>query len=394
MTEPAFPPVAALVGSSTALGAPLREAFSRSVARGARPAQLAVSIGGESIVDLVSGGLAADTPVQVFSVSKLLVAAAAVHAHDRGFIDLDAPLAEYWPAFDRASTRGITAMHVLDHSSGISAVSVPLSTDDLVADKLDELVEREEPLWAPGTAHGYGAFTFGALMAGVFRHGVGTSVQEYVAEHLVRPTGARFTFGADEATRGRLAPITFRSPVVTEASANEFMTGTALQDGSMLPIMTDSAGFFTDPRVQAATWPSMSGVTTAHDLVAIFSGAMGYGGAPPALSPAAIARLTTERHHGPDRGLPYLSRYGAGAELPHELLQLLGPNSFGHQGAAGSVVAIDPDTETVFAYTSTLMDATVGISDQALVLLGVARSVVAPALAQSELQLSSKGVSR
>lgn len=65
-----------------------------------------------------------------------------------------------------------------------------------------------------------------------------------------------------------------------------------------------------------------------------------------------------------------------------------------HQGAAGSSVAIDPDTETVFAYTSTLIDATVGISDQALVLLGVARSVVAPAVAQSEPQLSTKGTSR
>jgi CubicO group peptidase (beta-lactamase class C family) len=371
MSEPTLPPVAALAGTASDRGAVLREAFSRSAARNPAPAQLAVSAGGESLVDLAHG-IEPDRPVQVFSVSQSLVAVAAALAHDRGELDLDAPLASYWPAFDRAATRGITAMHVLDHSSGISAIQSPLSAEQLVAGALDEAVERQDPLWEPGSAHAYGAFTFGALMSGVFRHGLGTPVQEYVAREIVAPAGASFSFGADAALRERLAPLTFRPPVLTEAQAQELMSGTALQDGSMLPIMMDGPGFFTNPEVLACDWPAMSGVTAARDLVAVFEAVMGYGRDRALLSPAALARLTAERHSGPDRGIPFVSRYGAGVELPHGLSPLLGPGSFGHQGAGGSVVAVDPATGTVFAYVSTLMDATVGISDQALVLLGAA----------------------
>lgn len=371
MSEPTLPPVAALAGTAGASGAVLREAFSRSAARSSAPAQLAVSSRGETIVDLAHG-IETDRPVQVFSVSKSLVAVAAAIAHDRGELDLDAPLADSWPAFDRAATRAITAMHVLDHSSGISAVAAPLGVEQLISGELDAAVERQDPLWEPGSAHAYGAFTFGALMSGVFRHGLGVSVQDYVQRELVGPSGAFFSFGADAALQERLAPLAFRPPVLTEAQAQELMTGTALQDGSMLPIMMDSPGFFTNPQVLACDWPAMSGITTAHDLVAVFETALGYGRERALLSPAALARLTTERHRGPDRGIPFISRYGAGVELPHELSPLLGPGSFGHQGAGGSVIAVDPETETVFAYASTLMDSTVGISDQALVLLGAA----------------------
>lgn len=380
-TPPALPPVATLKGESTARGATLREAFSRSAARNSSPAQFAVTSGADTLVDLAHG-MTTDQPVQVFSVSKALVAVAAVHAHERGRIDLDAPLATYWPAFDRPSTRSITAMHVLDHSSGISAIGYPLSVEQLIAGELDVAVATQEPMWEPGSAHAYGAFTFGALMAGVFLNGAGVSVQEYIQQELLEPSGAFFSFGADAQVRARLAPLTFRPPVLTEAQAHDFASGTALQDGAMLPIMQDSPGFFTNPQVLACDWPSMSGVTTAHDLVTLFQRVFGFDGNPALLSPESVVRLTTERHYGPDRGIPFISRYGAGLELPHELSPLLGGTSFGHQGAGGSVVAIDPVSQTVCAFVSTLMDATVGVSDQALVLLGAtaaATTAAAPA---------------
>lgn len=368
-TALSLPPVAALTGESSERGAVLREAFSRSAARNNSPAQFAVTSGVETVVDLAHG-ISTDQPVQVFSVSKALVAVAAAHAHQHGRIDLDAPLATYWPAFDRPSTRSITAMHVLDHSSGISAIGHPLTVEQLVAGELDAAVAEQEPMWEPGSAHAYGAFTYGALMAGIFLNATGVSVQEYIRQNLLEPTGAFFSFGADAELQSRLAPLTFRPPVLTEAQAQDMAAGTALFDGSMLPIMMDSPGFFTNPQVLACDWPSMSGITTAHDLATLFQRIFGYGGSDALISPESIARLTTERHYGPDRGIPFISRYGAGLELSHELSPLLGSGSFGHQGAGGSVLAINPATETVVAYTSTLMDATVGISDQALVLLG------------------------
>ena len=374
-TTPPFPPIASLNGISTERGNALREAFSRSAARSGTPAQLALIESGDAVVDLAYG-MESNRPVQVFSVSKALVSFAAVHAHQEGRIDLDAPLADYWPEFDRASTRTITAMHVLDHSSGISAVDYPMSVEQLVAGDLDAAVARQEPMWEPGTAHAYGAFTFGALMAGIFRNGAGTTVQEYVRDELLAPTETNFWFGADANLRSQLASLTFRAPVLTEAQAAELTNGTAIQDGSMLPIMLDAPKFFTDPAVLACDWPAMSGISTAHDLATLFTRLLGYGGGTPMLDEASLVRLTTQRHFGTDRGIPFISRYGAGVELPHTLSPLLGPGSFGHQGAGGSVLAIDPHSETVFAYTSTLMDTTVGISDQALILLAASAAGV------------------
>ena len=249
------------------------------------------------------------------------------------------------------------------------SIDHPMSVDQLVAGELDVAVAQQEPMWEPGTAHAYGAFTFGALMAGIFKNGVGIAVQDYIQDELLSPTGTSFWFGADAGLRSRLAPLTFRSPVLTEAQAAEMVDGSGLPDGSMLPILLDAPGFFTDPAVLACDWPSMSGVSTAHDIATLFTRLLGYGGGTPMLNEASLSRLTTQRHFGTDRGLPFISRYGAGVELPHTLSPLLGPGSFGHQGAGGSVIAIDPGSETVFAYASTLMDATVGISDQALVLL-------------------------
>lgn len=371
MTTQTLPPVAAVTGSNTEAGAELREVFSRSLSRSSGGAQLTVSVRGERVVDLAGGSLTTTTPVQVFSVSKLLVALAAAHAHDRGLLDLDAPLAAYWPAFDRPSTRSITGRMVLDHSCGIPAVATPLTVDDLLAGRLDEEIARQEPYWEPGTDHGYGAFTYGALMAGVFNHAIGQTVQHYVAAHLTGPANARFDFGTTDA----VAPLSFTPPVLTEATAAAITEGRAIVDGSFMPILADTPGFFADPRVIAASWPSMSGVSTASDLAQILEHALGYGPGPAALSRQAVEGMIAERTHGWDRINHLVSRFGSGVELPSAANPLLGGRSFGHQGAVGSVAAADPDSGLVVTYVTTHAGATLGVSDQALVLLAAAREL-------------------
>lgn len=371
-----LPPIAAVTGDNSTAGAELREVFSRCLTRAPGGAQLVVTLRGEVVADLAGGGIERDTPMQVFSVSKLVVAIAAAHAHAAGAIDLDAPLASYWPAFERPLTAAITARMVLEHSSGINAITHPLSLEELVAGGLDAAVEAQDPLWEPGAMHGYGAFTYGALMAGVFRHGVGTSVQEYVAQHITTPVGSGFTFGAQsEAARAALAPLTFSPIVLTEAQAGGIMAGQAIQDGSMLPIMQDAPGFFGDPRVQAADWPAMSGVGTARDIAAVLNGALGYG-AQRTLDEDALRGLSAERRHGMDRMLGHISRFGSGVELPHGFMPYFGGDSFGHQGAGGSVAAADPATGLVLVYTSTHTASTVGGSDQAIVMMAAARQVL------------------
>lgn len=379
MSTLSLPPSATLTGTNTAEGTDLRHVFSRSLTRTPGGAQLVVTMDGEPIVDLAGGAVGGpveqDTPVQVFSVSKLIVALAAAHATAAGLLDLNRPLAEYWAAFDRPSTRAITAAQVLSHSSGINGVDIPLSTADLVAGELDAAVEKQEPRWEPGTAHGYHAFTYGALMAGVFRHAVGESVQDYAAQHIIEPAGGGFWFGAPDSVVARLAQLSFDAPVLTEVQLNGIIEGSSIPDGSMGPIMQDAAGFFSDQRVQQADWPAMSGVSSAQALSRIVNAAHGYGRK--ATVPAgAIQDMAVERVYGKDRSLGQTSGFGSGVELPQPALPYLGPGSYGHQGAGGSVVAIDPGHRLVFSYVQTHTSATVGASDQAIALLAATRALL------------------
>lgn len=379
MSTPALPPAATVTGAHTAEGADLRHVFSRSLTRMPGGAQLVVTVDGAPIVD-IAGGVAGgpveqDTVVQVFSVSKLIVALAAVHASGTGALDVEAPLADYWPAFQTPSTRSITARHVLSHSSGINGVDTTLSIDDLLSGALDRAVENQEPRWEPGTAHGYHTFTYGALMAGVFRHGVGTSVQDYAARHIVEPAGGGFWFGAPDDVVARLAQLSFDAPVLTEVQLNGIIEGTSVPDGSMGPIMQNAAGFFGDQRVQQADWPAMSGVSSAQALSRIVNAAHGYG-REATVPKEAIQDMAAERFYGKDHSLGQTSGFGSGVELPQPALPYLGPGSYGHQGAGGSVVAIDPGRRLVFSYVQTHTSATVGASDQAITLLAATRALL------------------
>ncbi|MBT00471.1 MAG: hypothetical protein CMI01_17650 [Oceanospirillaceae bacterium] len=377
MSQPQLPPVATVSGSHSPEGVELREVFSRCLTRTPGGAQLFVSRHGETLVDLAGGTMTEDTPVQVFSVSKLVVALAAAHAHAAEVLDLDAPLASYWPAFDRPATRSITARMVLEHSSGLCGISRPLTTEDWLAGVLQTEVAQQDPFWEPGSEHGYHAFTFGALMAGVFEHAAKVRLQDYVAEHITAPlefaAGTGFWFGAPDAIQPNLAKLTFDPPILTEAQAGAFASGQAIPDGSFAPIIQDGPGFFTDPRVQQADWPALSGVSSARALGRILNAALGFGVSQPLLAGSDLDAMIRERRHGIDRALAHVSRYGSGVELAHGFCPYFGGRSFGHQGAGGSVVAADPDSGIVLAYTCTHTASTVGASDQALALLASAR---------------------
>ena len=376
MNSSGLPPVAAVSGENTPLGSEIREVFSRCLTRISGGAQLVVTRNGETIVDLAGGGIEQTTPIQLFSVSKLVVAIAAAHAHETGRLDLDAPLASYWPEFARPSTRTITARMVLNHSSGICAIDHPLSQDELIGGELNKAVAVQEPYWEPGTAHGYHAFTFGALMSGVFEHALDMRLQEYANRHVVDPSGGGFTFGAStESERAILAQLSFEPPILTESQFGGITTGLAFLDGSMAPIMQDAPTFFGNPLVQAADWPAMSGVGNAQAIVRILNSALGLGTAP-LLSPKSVAEMTAEQTHGMDRTLGHISRFGSGVELPHGFMPYMGESSFGHQGAGGSVAVAHRNSGTVVVYTSTHTSSTVGGSDAAIVLMSTVRQVL------------------
>lgn len=370
-------PTVAVTGTTTEPFAEVGDAFARSLARqGTGGAGLTVYRDGEPVVDLVGGDFASDTLAQVFSVGKAVVAVAAAHAVAAGRLDMDLPLAEFWPEFARPSTSGLTTRMVLAHRSGIPAVSGLLSLDELLSGGLDVAVAHQEPFWEPGSQLGYGAFTFGSLMDGIFARAVGAGVDDYVQEHLAGPLGAEFWFGAPAAQLHRVAALQFSAPWLTPAEAEAYTAGTAILDGSFAPVRDDARAFFTDPRVIQARWPAMSGVGTARSIARLLAATAGPVDGIRHLGPESIAAIAETQSSGYDAMLFHSTRFGLGVELPHAQFPMLGPSSFGHEGAGGSAVAVDPDRRVAVAYVTSAFPATLGASEAASVLLGAVRQTL------------------
>src|SRR5258708_3052863 len=97
-------------------------------------AALAVSIEGEAIVDLWAGHADAartrawdrDTIVNLYSIGKAVTAICALRLVEAGRVDLDAPVARYWPEFAQAGKAQIPVRYLLTHQAPLPPTARPL----------------------------------------------------------------------------------------------------------------------------------------------------------------------------------------------------------------------------------------------------------------------------
>ena len=149
----------------------LRDAFAQLLSEPEqRGAALCVQVGGETVVDLWGGvadreGVQAwhsDTILNLFSCTKTFAAVAALQLVGEGRLDLDAPLALHWPEFAAAGKQAVSLRQVLSHRAGLPALRTLMPAEALYDwPQMCAALAAEEPWWAPGTAHGYQAITYG-----------------------------------------------------------------------------------------------------------------------------------------------------------------------------------------------------------------------------------------
>ncbi|MET4639842.1 serine hydrolase domain-containing protein [Mycetocola sp. 2940] len=331
----------------------LRDILARVVAAQAGGgAALAIYLDGRPVVDLHAGDYRADSLQPVFSISKAIAAIVAARLHDAGSLDLDAPLSDVWPEFDRPTKRSITTRMVLSHRSGLPAVDAELSLEELASGAEDVAIGAQEPYWAPGTQHGYHAFTFGTLLDGVFRRALGRSVGDLVADHLAVPLGLDLWIGMPAQVRDRLAPVLRPRIAVTERSME-----TAAR--SRIPVgqigrLARTTDVYNAPLFTSAGFPAVGGVAGARDLARLFAATLDSVDGVRVLDAAGRERLVAERSSGTDAVLGIPIAFGSGVQLPFPQLPLLGPSSFGHEAAGGSVAFADPDAGLAVGYTTSM----------------------------------------
>ena len=207
----------------------LRQLFAANIASGADlGASLAVTLDGEFVVDLWGGWAdeartrpwTADTVTNVWSTTKMMTSLTALLLVDRGELDLDAPVARYWPEFGAAGKSGIQLRHLMSYNSGVSGWEQPVTMADLCdREKTTALLAAQAPWWQPGSGSGYHALNYGHLVGEVVRRITGQSLGAFFSQQIAQPLGADFHIGLPASEFGRVSNVVPPPPLPFDFSA-------------------------------------------------------------------------------------------------------------------------------------------------------------------------------
>ena len=365
---------------------PVREAFERNFREhGEVGAACAVTLDGRPVVDLWAGtadregrrAWDADTLVNVYSTTKGVTALCAHILADQGRLDLDAPVAEYWPEFSRAGKGRIPVRFLLTHQAGLPVIDEELPPGSALDwNRMIEALEAQAPVWEPGTKQGYHAVTFGWLVGEVVRRASGVDrFAEFVARAVAEPLELDLYIGTPASEHGRVADLVRDAgrgmPAAAARPAEETPQARAMRERIAAMFSPGSLAFrslsLASPPVAAGNntpeWrmaeiPAANGHTNARSLARLYGALVRGGelGGRRLLSAGAVRRAAEEQVCSPDEVLVMETRRSLGFMLPVPgQPDLRGPASFGHAGAGGSLGYADPDRGVGFGYTMNKM---------------------------------------
>ena len=151
---------------------------------------------------------AQDTLVCCYSVGKAIAAILVWRLVERGALDIDGRVAEWWPEFAQAGKEDVRIRWLLTHQAGLPAIRRPLPRgSQLRWDTMCEALAAQEPWWPPGTAHGYHSNTQGFLIGELIRRATGTRIGAFLQQELGEPLGIDFHFGTKAADDARTADM-------------------------------------------------------------------------------------------------------------------------------------------------------------------------------------------
>ena len=352
-----------IYGSCDGRFAAVRGALARNFSEhGEVGAAVAITVDGRPVVDLWAGWAdrtrtrpwQRDTLVNVFSVGKAMAALSLLILVERGKIDLDAPVARYWPEFAARGKSEVTVRILLCHRAGLPAIRRSLPRFAMYDwELMTSALAAEEPWWEPGRTHGYHVNTFGFLIGELVRRVSGESIGAFFRREVTGPLEADFRFGIGPEHDPRIADYLFGDEppeMVDDDDERQFL----LRHVYLNPPGLSGFGTVNTRAWRAAEMPSTNGHASARAVARIYS-ALACGGAVDGvrlLGTDTIEQAIAEASAGPDLVLRRPSRFGLGFQLTQPERPLgTNPRSFGHFGAGGSLGFADPDARLAFAYT-------------------------------------------
>ncbi len=324
-------------------------------------AALAVYRGTELVVDLSAGVTNPQTGApwtdqtlaNVWSTTKGVAAIAVAVLVDRGLLDYAAPVARYWPEFAQQGKGQITVSQLLSHQAGLPGFVEPTSLEDFYDwPGIIGRLERQAPMWPPGTQNSYHAMTFGFLAGELVLRASGMSVGQFLASQIAGPLGADVYIGLPMALEGRVAPLIGpRREATFDLDAMAPSAIAAISNPAMEPLIPNDRAW------RAAEVPAGNGHATALGLARLY-GAVANGGSLDGvhiMGPQTVAAMSTTQTTRVDLMLgvaPHWRNGFAGNEPglfgPH-------PHVFGHSGWGGSFGCADTEAKVSIGYVMNQM---------------------------------------
>ncbi len=339
-------------------------------------ASVCIRVDGEIKVDLWGGmaNIREDKPWEKNTVSivySCTKAATALCAHiliDRGELDLNAPVADYWPEFGKNGKEGITVRMMLNHSAGLPAFREPIRKGGYADwDYMVQRLEEEQPFWEPGTRNGYHMISFGWTVGELVRRVSGKSLGTFFRENVAEPLQLDFWIGLPPEIEPRVAPIILYKFKPGDP-LSEFMQALLNSPDSISSLALLNSGRFAvnDPIYHAAEIGGGGGIGNARSLAGMYTplSCEGLVDGFQLISKEAITRMSlVSAATQQDLTLLVPTRFGLGfmkamdnRHRPHGNESLImGEKAFGHAGAGGSLGFADPECRLAFGYTMNQM---------------------------------------
>jgi CubicO group peptidase (beta-lactamase class C family) len=367
----------------------VRDAFASAQAEDAGGAQLCVYRHGQKLLDVWGGhdkvndrAYAEDTLTVIMSCTKGATATIVHQLAERGLIDYEARVSDYWPAFASGGKSDARVWHLMSHSVGLPGVDPDsgLSAQDLwVLERHLSSLEEMTPAWTPGASCHYHPITFGSLLDALVRKVSGKSLSQHLADEISAPLGLEFWIGLPAEQDARVAPHFQSGQAPAPEMIKAMLTGLGVDTSTRLARTTLLAMQHTAELIEAmnntagraAQLPAGNGVANAASLAKMYAAIIGEIDGVRLLKPETVesARICRTDAMTPAGDLGKLAafgppmRYGLGYQLAISETDRMGSGSFGHDGAGGRLAFAHPESGIAAAYVANNMVNAFGAPD-------------------------------
>jgi CubicO group peptidase (beta-lactamase class C family) len=260
---------------------------------------------------------------------------------ENGLIELDKPVAEYWPEFGTNGKEETTVRQVLLHQAGLPRRGLLFQLRNVSNwEKLTQNIENQKNTYPPGSKTSYHTLNFGYILGEVVRRVSGQPIEKYLEDEFLIPMGLNHTSLKIQDYPSKSYPRLYSGTF-----GHQFI-----------------AWLFNSANIRNAVIPAGSLHSTARDLAIFFQLFLNEGlyAGEYFLQPETIRLATSLGYEGIDESLGRTTRWGYGFHLggDHELNPAIPDgmgnkcsiDTFGHYGQRTSMAWADKRTGLVVVF--------------------------------------------